>query len=324
MTVIASDLSRSATHMMSCVFRYLSIGVIATNWSPVVAYAQPICEQVDSIEWMSADSSLVVRGTIVDVVAEEDKENSALWHTVTFAARETLKGKHAPQIKFVVVTNTIDDTIPRWKKERRELVAFLEESRCAIARSGIYGKGRYARFEFAARTGWVQGSLLDLTAGKDSKAYDLTLHQLVPREQIVTRVKEAIGFHDPSGKLCSTWLNVPGHGMLLRLTVPVDARLESAARRWAQSEDSEHRREAALALVSFRSDENEGILKKLLLDPAASIHNFEDSHKGAQSERVYEVREKAYSLLREWGCDVPQPVLREQMDEDLGVGLQRK
>src|SRR4051812_13715620 len=238
--------------------------VASTN--PLVGYAQPICEQVDSIEWMSADSSLIVRGKVVDVMSEEDKENSDLWHTMTLAADETLKGKHTPKVKFVVVTNTADETITRWKKDRRELVAFLEESRCAIARSGIYGTGRYARFEFAPRTGWVQGSLLELNAGKDSKAYDLTLKQLVQSDQVVRRVKEAIAYREPSGKLWSNWLTVPGHGTLLRMTVPIDSRLESAAREWAQSDNDEFRREGAGALVYFRSDENSKILKKLLLD----------------------------------------------------------
>jgi hypothetical protein len=91
--------------------------------------------------------------------------------------------------------------------------------------------------------------------------------------------------------------------------VPVDSRLEAQARKWLGSADKDLRVLGASALVYFRSDENAGMLKGLLNDPATSEHQI--IARGAERrERVFEVRAEAWSVLDAWGYHVSQPVTR--------------
>ena len=275
--------------------------------------AQPIGEHLDSIEWMSADSSLIVRGAIVDVTAEDDQENFSLWHTVSFRVDETLKGKPAQKLIFIVQTNTDDKSIARWKQDGRQLLAFLDESHCVVAAAGTYGAGRFARFEFAPRNGYPQDSFLELSAGVESKAYDLTLRPIQSPEKTVRAVKDAVKTSQPPGKLCANWVSVPGRGELLRLAVPVDDRLEAAARGWIESDDKDFRVVGVGALIYFRSDANRRILQKLLGDAGVWNYVVDDEKQGNREVRAYAVREKAYSVLKEWGYEVSPQILREPL-----------
>ena len=82
---------------------------------------------------------------------------------------------------------------------------------------------------------------------------------------------------------------------------PVDARLEAAARRWADSPDHNVRIQAISALQHFRSDRNIRLLQSLLHDPFTSQES--DDHD--VPIRVYDVRHAAYEQLDAW--DVPVP-----------------
>jgi hypothetical protein len=288
-----------------CLAAFLIIG-------PITGQTQPIGEHLDSIEWMSSDSSLIVRGAIINVVTEDDQENYALWHTVSFRVDETLKGKPVQKLTFIVQTNTGDKSIAQWKQDGRQLLAFLEESRCVVAAAGTYGAGRYARFEFAPRNGYSQNSFLELDASAESKAYDLTLRPTKSPEATILVVKKAVMAPPrPAGKLCSNWVSVPGRGELLRLAVPIDDRLEAPARGWIESDDKDFRVAGAGALIYFRSEANRHILQKLLSDAGVWNYVVDNGKQGDREVRVYAIREKAYSILKEWGYDVPPPVLRE-------------
>ena len=189
------QISRAPTHyyrVMEGRACRIIMGLAVFLLASTAGQAQPIGEHLDSIEWMSSDSSLIVRGTIVDVATEDDQENYSLWHTVSFRVDETLKGKPAQKLTFIVQTNTGDKSIAQWKQDGRQLLAFLEESRCVVAVAGTYGAGRYARFEFAPRNGYPQNSFLELGAGAESKAYDLTLRPTKSPEATILVVKKAV------------------------------------------------------------------------------------------------------------------------------------
>jgi hypothetical protein len=53
------------------------------------ASGQPIVEDIDSVEWMAADSSLIVRGTVIAEQINEEPEGF-VWHTIAFRVDETL------------------------------------------------------------------------------------------------------------------------------------------------------------------------------------------------------------------------------------------
>lgn len=270
------------------------------------ARGQPIVTDLDSIEWMAADSARIVRGAVVGL--ETINAEEFLWHTVTFRVDETLKGEHRPEIRFLVQSNARDEKeIRRWKDEGRPLLAFLQESRCVVA---TWRYREWSRFPFAPRTGYRERSFLELTPGAEKSAYDLSLKALNRPEAILRATREAVATPTAAGKLCETWLDLPGSGGLTRLHVPVDSRLEARAREWLRSPDKEFRRQGAAALVYFHSDANAAALKGLLDDPGVWIVHSLDAGRAERVERAYLVREEAYSVLKAWGYDTARPPRR--------------
>ena len=141
-------------------------------------------------------------------------------------------------------------------------------------------------------------------------AYTRDLRKLTRPEEILEATRAAIALPREPGKPCSSWLRFPGHGDFLRVTVPVDSRLEAKAREWTRSEDKELRREGAKALMFYRSDANASILKGLLADP--NFWNATTEERGVVHHfRWYWVREEAYGVLDSWGYDLPRPVFKE-------------
>src|SRR5690242_16367759 len=99
----------------------LALSMLLVLSLAAAARGQPVVEEIDAVEWMAADSSLIVRGTVVAEQINEEPEGF-VWHTVAFRVDETLKGVHRPTLRFIVQTNTIDKEIGRWKDERRPLL----------------------------------------------------------------------------------------------------------------------------------------------------------------------------------------------------------
>ena len=274
------------------------------------ARGQPIVEDLDSLEWMAADSSVVVRGTII-VHKSEEESPGLVWHTITLRVDETLKGPHRPTISCAVGSNTIEKELARWKQSGRPVLAFLEDSRYVFSR---WRYREYLRFPLAPRKAWVKGSFVELDPATRPGVYTLDLKPITQPEEILRAAREAIAVPPASGKICGYWFSLPHQAGLKRLTVPIDARLEAKALRWIRSDDRDVRREGASALVMFPSDANAAILKGLLDDPASWNIVINDGGR-QRHERVYSVREETASVLKAWGYNVPPRVLREPMPD---------
>jgi hypothetical protein len=274
-------------------------------WTAVTARGQPIVEDIDSVEWMAADSSLIVRGTVIAEQIKEEPEGY-VWHKVAFRVDETLKGEHRPTLQFIVQTNTIDKEIGQWRDESRPLLAFLDDSPRVVAR---WRSKNWARFPFAPRTGYCNGSFLELGRQGAPACYTLDFRALRGTEPILEATRNAIRGLAITARICSHAFMIPGDS-LKRLTVPVDSRLEAQARKWTGSADMYVRVLGASALVYFRSDENAETLKGLLNDPATWEHQNLLARGAERKERVFAVREEAYAVLDAWGYNVSHPATR--------------
>jgi hypothetical protein len=281
----------------------LALIVTLLVWT-AAATGQPVLQDVDSLEWMVADSSLIVSGTVIGEQINEEPEGY-VWHTVAFRVDETLKGQHRPTLQFIVQTSTIDKEIGRWRDEHRRLLAFLDDSPRVVAR---WHSRKWARYPFAPRTGYLRGSFIELGRQDGPACYTLDLRALAGSEPILEATRHAIRGTASTARLCSHWFMVPGDS-LKRLTVPVDSRLEAQARRWVGSADKDLRVLGASALVYFRSDENAELLKGLLNDASTWEHQLV-SRGEKRRERVYEVRAEAWSVLDAWGYPASHPVTR--------------
>jgi hypothetical protein len=285
------------------------------------AYGQPLFGRLDSIEWMAADSSLIVRGTIETLSTEKDPDGS-LWHTVRFRVQETLKGDRQPSVQFLMRSNDIPrevELIDEWKSREEPLLVFLSKSKCLVAR----GNRRHARYDFAPRTGFRDQSLVALKSENENPVLTMA-QQALSREDIVEATKAAIAFPGDGATLCSHSFLLPADlvrdtywvqtGGGVKLSVPIDSRLEAQARRWIKSTDGSLRVTGTEALIYFRSEANAATLKTLLDDPyRKEVKRFQD--RGVKRERVYQVREAAFTVLEAWGVEVPDVVIRESLPQ---------
>ncbi len=284
--------------LASCLVTVIGLGAPARG--------QPVTTSLDSVEWMSADSPLIVRGTVVALETVKVPDGY-FWHTVALRVDETLKGEHRPSLRFMLQSNGRDPkAIERWKVRGVSLLIFLKESRCVVA---MWRYKEWTRFPFAPRTGYPERSILELAPGSSSKAYDLSLKALDGPEAILRATREAIAAPRGPEKPCDSWIDLPGQA-LIRLTVPIDSRLEARARGWVRSPDKDLRQLGAANLVYFHTDANVAILRDLLDDPGTSDVQSLDDRRVERVERVHVVREEAHSILRAWGYDVPRPPTR--------------
>ncbi len=280
-----------------------------------VAQGQPLFERKASLEWLAADSDVVVRATIVDVARDASQRHN-VWDTVTLKVHETLKGTHRPTVTLAVRRWRSSEDLAEWKKQRREFLLFLVDS-------GRYEPSEpgYAKFKWAPLF-VSHGVPAFVHFGEKAKANPLTLDLKAPtqRQDIIERTRAAAAATEdaePLGKYVFRW-----YGGLVFWTFPVDRRLETAARRWIESPsdfmphgsrvDGSLKAAGAAALRHFKSEKNATILKTLLDDPAA-MYALEEKQWEAAEVREFYVRQVAYETLRAWNVPVEKPVLRERV-----------
>src|SRR5689334_20538464 len=102
----------------------LSLGLVLAS----EVRAQPLFYTVETLDWMAADSSVVVWAVVADFAQEVDGSKQK-WNTVVLKVRETLKGRHKPFHTYVIpdrdskhLPNADQEELLRWKKTEQELL----------------------------------------------------------------------------------------------------------------------------------------------------------------------------------------------------------
>jgi hypothetical protein len=156
--------------------------------------AQPLFYTVETLDWMAADSQVVVRAVVVDFVDEVDGAKQK-WNTVVIRVRATLKGKHKPFHTYVI-PDWGHDKLAGWKKTQQELLVFLADTRAPDASNQWWNKWnkKAALYELTLRSGsW---SVIELvTAAKPrshfEKVYTLDLQDPTDPNEIVEYTRTA-------------------------------------------------------------------------------------------------------------------------------------
>jgi hypothetical protein len=168
-------------------------------------------------------------------------------------------------------------------------------------------------------------------AGKTNKPIDLSssnlkiltadMKVLIDPEQVLQAAQKAISRHSSANgiytidtftrSLPPETAKALGAKISPYTNVPVDPELE----RWAQSvirgKTTGRRAESVAALRYFKSKENIRLLTPLLNDPTWVYLKSAEENMGVEI-RVYNVREAAYQVLKNWGVNVVEPVVQEQ------------
>src|SRR5687768_9154534 len=189
----------------------------------------------ESLEWMAADSKLIVRGTIENVTAD----------SVSFKINDVIKGQS--EVTILTVARPLDVTAP---KAGDDALLFLKEN-----------TGKTSdRYPLSLR--WRQGCIV--LDGRMTVCL-MDFSGLTDRDQIIAAAREASAYPADSTRkplvlACKTPV---GHKCLIQ---PIDERLETVAQRLLASYSMDDRVLGAKAIVPFQSDANAALLQPLLSD----------------------------------------------------------
>jgi len=273
----------------------------------LAAGAAPAAAEInvaDSIEWMTADSDLVVRGTIADV-ARRPGPGSVVWYDVTVRVAETIKGPRR-RVAHFSWRYLWGPTPTDWKAHGDELLLFLVDGKRRAGDDQAFASVGYTFRD--GTTGWVV-----LGDPGPDRVYDTSFAALDRRADVLAATRAAAS---ATGVHASHRVDVPFGspafqslygGSAVWLIVPVDARLERLARTWLTDRDLDRRVEGVRALAHFRSRGNTQRLLRLLGDPDfATVSNG-----NAPGVHRYLARAAADEVLTGWRVAHTTPVIEE-------------
>jgi hypothetical protein len=247
--------------------------------------------RAESLEYRVADADIVVLGTFGDAGGGGSARR------VNVNVIEAFKGRASSIVTAELKT---DDTRPPSAPPAGQCLVFLKR---------IYPPEK--RGQSAPELVMRSYVILDESSG----VYGSDFALLTDTDEILTATRRAIAFGESAEKRTAVLLfppQTPGAAAKptpTYLAVPVDARLETLGRKWAEARDPQARLRAARALSYFRSPENAEVLKGLLTDTATPY----STGTGKWKRGVYAVREEAYVTLASWGVDVAIPELEGPM-----------
>jgi hypothetical protein len=266
---------------------------------------------VESLDWVVADSDLVVRGKLVENKRVRDK-NKIIWSTITVEVAETLKGDKLDKLQFIVAheTESASDRVA-------ELVDHKPEALLCLVKSDRYkSKGEeYATVPWALRLVQfeINHTLIDLSDKSGAVVVPLD-GRLLTRKDDILKAASAAATAAPAGpKLPEQFrFRAPASAEPVRklaggdtvwIFVPVNSRLEAQGKEWLKLKEIDYRAAGARLLQPFKNDDNIALLKSLLADPQSVEEN---------NAKRYPVRQAAYEVLKAWRVDVPRPVTQEK------------
>lgn len=277
----------------------LSICLVAPSW------ARAATALVESLEWAVVSSDLVIRGTITEVERVRDKQE-VIWSTVTVKVADTLKGEKAEQVKFVAghKSRFASDQLTELRENKAEALF------CLVKSERYKSKGTdYAGAPWALRLpeGEQDCNVLDLSDKSSAYAVSLDARVLTGREEILKAASDAKATPAPKqGRLrapaSADVVRKLAEGGSVWILVPLDARLEQAAKDWLKGKELDYRVEGARTLRHFKSDSNIDLLKALLEDGQSMTDG---------KSRSFPVRLASFEVLKSWGVEVKKPVTEE-------------
>lgn len=322
----------------------VSIAMACCRW----ANAQPLFDDLPTLEWRTAQADLVLTARILDFEVEMGGRGVSRLG-LTLGTIETIKGNAASVVEVSIDTPGVLDTVAEGLAKRRDagtIDAWFLTSQSDTDIFGGIGHGLEAcvlpltdwpttgKPESWLRRPLAPAVTMDFVR-HDGKADILdALRRIVKDEPPHAESRTPPWGHRLQLSFISDLHLWPECGNWYHPTVPADARLEALARRMIQRpasffdplpesasdndrrsrgfHESSIRREGARALaIHFESADNARLLATLLDDTGTGLYS---PHGIAEPTRhLYTTRKIAWDAITEWGFDAPEPILERPM-----------
>ncbi|MBL8624750.1 MAG: hypothetical protein JNK64_25810 [Myxococcales bacterium] len=274
----------------------LWLAVVLAVAAPRRAVAE--INMADSVEWMTADADLVVRGQVAAVAS---RPGQAGWYDVTVQVAEALKGAPAAQVIVAIPQGAVDPLA--WQTRHAELLLFLVEGKRRVADDAAYGQAA-----LALRRGERAAVVLD--GASVGPLFDRRFAVLDQRGSVLAAVRAAATSRATRAHQIDLPYDAPAFqalygGSAVWFYLPVDAQLEKLARTWIASTDVLRREEGVAALAYFPTAANRRLLARLLADPGYATVSGSDQ----PPVRRFLVRQRAHQVLAQWQVRHATPVI---------------
>jgi hypothetical protein len=256
----------------------------------------------DTLEWVSADSDVIVVGS-VDTVTRRTGPGSVVWYDTTIRVTETLKGPARKTVRFAM-RHLYGETPEAWQTRKAELLLFFVDSQRYVK-----SDKDHAAAPFALRSGGNAGDgWFDLA--KPARAYTSRFTVITKRDELLAATRLAAKSTAKRAHRIDLPSNTDAYkalwsGSSVWLFLPVDSALEQLAIGWSIDPSIERREEAVGALAHFKSAANILRLETLLADPGFA----EVTESGKPKVRRYLVRKQAHEVLTRWNVKHTTPVI---------------
>ncbi|OAB61806.1 hypothetical protein AY599_27635 [Leptolyngbya valderiana BDU 20041] len=313
-----------------------------------LARAQPLFDDLPTLEWRTAQADLVITARILDFEIEfGDYGVSRLG--LTLGTIETIKGDAAPVLEVSIDSPGVLDSVAEGLASRRDagaIDAWFLTSQPGTGAFGGIGHGLHASMLPLAdwptvdKPGsWLRRPLppavtMDFVRHDGKDAMLDSLRRIVEDEPQHVDPRVPLAGHSLQMSMLFDEPLWPEAVTLYMVSVPADLRLESLARRMIEhpasffaplpetASDKEQRNrasvhaivrhEGAKALAShFQKEENARLLATLLDDPSTS--QYRPSGLGEPTRHLFTTRKIAFDALTEWSVEVPRPELQAPM-----------
>jgi hypothetical protein len=299
--------------------------VAAAGASLTTLTAKAEINGTDSIEWMVADSDLVVRCRVAGVSKDWDADGT-WWHRTVFEISETIKGQ---SIRWVAVRfGGVDPPtwVRSWQTSGEDGLLFLVNGSRAEGGEGV----RHRRDRYAIRPGqWLLWP--GRRPGRGGLGYTMDFRAVMTLDDACAAARQAAAANvepvraPPDNR--DEWFR-PAHvlggppgrvrlwapsdsdadrelqgGSSVYLVAPLDARLERLAFAWIARRDEEWVSLAVHILRHFKSPQSTEVFKGRLNDRRYRLSGL----NGRGTEWRHGGRELPFLTLRKWGVDVPRP-----------------
>jgi hypothetical protein len=111
-------------------------------------YAQPVTTSSSSVEWMAANSPLIVRGVIDEISVHDPNDGFHRYQTVSVRVLETVKGPRFERLQFVHSGDFGPVRIGKLRDDRQPLLLFLNDWARSPRFDRSSGRYAYARFPY--------------------------------------------------------------------------------------------------------------------------------------------------------------------------------
>ena len=279
-----------------------------------------------SLEWISVDAPLIVRGTVTDVKPTKDVfPEQPFWKVeeVTVTVTETLKGDHQPTITWRWLNSSVESAW-QWRTDGHERLFFLthgQENYHGVNLSKdwvLYSSYPYLPIDLVDVPKAPVAA--DMTAIKDpqqilEKVKSRVKHQATVELPQVAQPATNVGFayHAPNGGVQlavpedSSAYPVLSQGSACFLIVPADEEYKKIAMEWVRAKNYALRIKGAQILSAFPDEDTINVLKGLLEDPATEEMTEHSSSAGERKYQMFGVRKAAFQALSRLGVTVEKP-----------------